>query len=195
MVYALRLRHQCGQRRRRFVCAASALIETADISDLRSPIWPRARRKATCSGRGQTRFIAIPAASADAPDSHCSRYSSLHWCRAACRSPVHIALRARLGCARFQAASERCRAANPSGPLVRRLPPPPALPLNERLPAEWADVWVWRANDHRTEIHHAVQSAKSTPTRTSRTRLSPATLATSRDTPAVQRCRERAGSV
>ena len=47
MVYALRLRHQCGQRRRRFVCAASALIETADISDLRYPIWPRARRKAT----------------------------------------------------------------------------------------------------------------------------------------------------
>jgi hypothetical protein len=49
MVYALRLRHQCGQCRRRFVCATSAIVETADISGLRFSIWPRARRKATAS--------------------------------------------------------------------------------------------------------------------------------------------------
>ena len=39
------------------------------------------------------------------------------------------------------------------------------------------DVWVWRANTTRSEIHHAVHSTKSTPSRTSRTRFSPATLA------------------
>jgi hypothetical protein len=53
MVHALRLRHQCGQRRRRFACATSAIIETADISDLRFSNWPRARRKTDCSRRGQ----------------------------------------------------------------------------------------------------------------------------------------------
>ena len=39
------------------------------------------------------------------------------------------------------------------------------------------DVWVWRANATRSEIHHAVHSTKSTPSRTSRTKFSPATLA------------------
>lgn len=60
MVYALRLRHQCGQRRRRFVCAASALIETADISDLRYPIWPRARRKATALAGAKHTSLQFP---------------------------------------------------------------------------------------------------------------------------------------
>ena len=60
MVYALRLRYQCGQRRRRFVCAASALIETADISDLRYPIWPRARRKATALAGAKHTSLQFP---------------------------------------------------------------------------------------------------------------------------------------
>ena len=45
MVYALRLRHQCRQRRRRFVCATSALIGTADISDLRCVVEYRSHRE------------------------------------------------------------------------------------------------------------------------------------------------------
>jgi hypothetical protein len=43
-----------------------------------------------------------------------------------------------------------------------------------------AAVCVWCANTTRIEIHHAVHSTKSMPSRTSRTRLSSAMLAVAR---------------
>jgi hypothetical protein len=45
MVYALRLRHQCGQCRRRFVCATSAIVETAETGRDSQERNPRSRSR------------------------------------------------------------------------------------------------------------------------------------------------------
>ena len=55
MVHALRLRHQCGQRRRRFVCAASAIIEQR-ISQIEISDLAPSETQSDCSRRGQNTF-------------------------------------------------------------------------------------------------------------------------------------------
>jgi hypothetical protein len=55
MVHALRLRHQCGQRRRRFVCAASAIIERR-ISQIEIAGLAPSETQSDCSRRGQNTF-------------------------------------------------------------------------------------------------------------------------------------------